>query len=72
MNLHERCELCGTGQDKLPLVQTAYKGQALFFCPPCFHGVLRGEHAEALDEKVRSERSQKLNDSPLARPGLRY
>jgi hypothetical protein len=72
MNMHDNCELCGAGQDRLPLVQTAFKGQALYFCPPCFHAVMRGEHAEALADKVRGERSQKLNDTPLAKPGLRY
>lgn len=72
MNHPDNCELCGTGQDRQPLVQTAFKGLALFFCPACFHSVLRGEQNEALAEKVRAERSQKLNDQPLAKPGLRY
>lgn len=66
------CELCGTGQDRQPLVQTAYRGQALFFCPACFHSVLRGEQSDALADKVRAERSKKLNEQPLAKPGLRY
>jgi hypothetical protein len=72
IHLHDGCELCGAGQDKQPLVQTAYRGHTLYFCPPCFHAVLRGEHNETLADRVRAERTQKLNDMPLARPGLRY
>lgn len=74
MALHEHgvCGLCGADQDGQPLVQTAYRGIELFFCPPCFHSVLRGEQVQALAEKVRARRSQELNDRPLAKPGLRY
>ncbi len=72
MNDIKDCELCGAGQDRQPLVQTAFKGQALYFCPACFHAVLRGEHSQTLDDKIRAERSQRLNDMPLAKPGLRY
>ena len=74
MALHQSsvCELCGADQDGQPLVQTAYRGLELFFCPPCFHSVLRGEQAKIFADKVRARRSQELNDQPLAKPGLRY
>lgn len=72
INDHNHCELCGVTQQDRPLVQTHFRGLDLCICIQCMPKACQGMDWAALGEKVREKRSKALDETPLAKPGLRY
>jgi hypothetical protein len=72
IEIHSSCELCGVTQHDRPLVKTAFRGIALHICIQCMPKACQGLDWADLGEKVREKRSKALNETPLAKPGLRY
>ena len=71
-DIHCNCELCGATQQDCPLVQTAFRGMTLCICIQCMPKACKGMDWAELAEKVREKRSKALDETPLAKPGLRY
>lgn len=72
INDHEHCELCGITQQDRPLVRADFRGMALHICVQCMPKACQGLDWAALGETVRENRSKALDETPLAKPGLRY
>lgn len=72
MNGNSTCELCGTSQLDRPLVQTQFRGMAVSICFDCMPKACQSTDWAQLGEKVREKRSKALDETPLAKPGLRY
>lgn len=66
------CELCGKSQQDRPLVQTHFRGMDVSICFDCMPKACQSTDWAELGEKVREKRSKALDETPLAKPGLRY